>query len=210
MFNKLAILALPRTGSSNLYYYFCDMFPSYRRAFEPLNTHLTSYMPPVEEIISGDKVIIKHLIPQELNSSKDKVNVSTRANLLKPTFSLDIFAKFKKENVILLTRKNKTKMVESLNIAKKTNKWFQKYDGSTAREGIEDLNKLGLLGLLEADKYLSLFSIEYNIPLFYYEDVFSTIEGFQQALDYIKLPYNEELYMKYIHPKNKYRQDDTI
>lgn len=208
MFNKLAILALPRTGSSNLYYYFCDMFPGYRRAFEPLNMFVHKTLPPVEDIITGDNVIIKHLVPQELHTPEGKIDVTKKRDYLKPTFSLEIFAKFKQENVILLTRKNKIKLVESLYHSTKTGKWFVKYDGENIRKGIEDF--YGYMGVLEADRYLSMFSIKRNMPLFYYEDVFSSKEGFQEVLDYIRLPFNEELYMKYIHPKNKYRQDDKL
>jgi hypothetical protein len=208
MFNKLAILALPRTGSSNLYYYFADMFPGYRRAFEPLNKNFNKEMPPIQEIISGDNIIIKHLVPQELRSPEGKIDVTRKHEYLNPTFSLEVFAKFKSENVILLTRKNKVKLVESLHRAMKTDVWFRKYSGENIRDGIEEFN--AYMGVLEADKYLSLFSIKHNIPLFYYEDIFSSKEGFQEVLDYIKVPFNNELYMKYIHQKNKYRQDDKI
>jgi hypothetical protein len=208
MFNKLAILALPRTGSSNLYYYFADMFPGYRRAFEPLNVRIQKNIPPVEEIITGDKIIIKHLVPQELHTPEGKIDVTKKHEYLKPTFSLELFAKFKQENIILLTRKNKIKLVESLYHSTQTGRWFDKYSGENIRDGIEDFSNY--MKTLEGDRILSLFSIKRNMPLFYYEDIFSSKEGFQEVLDYIKLPFNEELYMKYIHPKNKYRQDDKI
>jgi hypothetical protein len=204
MFNKLAIIALPRTGSSSLYYYFCDMFPKYRRAFEPLNAHMAKYMPPIEDVIAGDKIIIKHLIPQELNINKN--DVTKRFSFQQPNVSIDIINKF--QHTILLTRKNKIKLFESLHVAQKTNIWFQKYDGSTARDGIEDFDLYP--ALMEADKYLSTFSIKYNMPLFYYEDIFFNMDGFKEVLDYVKLPFNEELYLKYIHQKNKYRQDDIV
>lgn len=201
MFDKLAIIALPRTGSSALYYYITGMYPGYRRAFEPMNTKIQTNIPSLEVLIKSDHLIIKHLLLQEMNQRQDEY--TKEYSVGKPNVSYDILKTF--DTVILLTRKDKVKMYESLYRARETNRWFEKYDGTNIREGIE--NYKFYPALLESDKYLSMFSIQFNVPLFYYEDIFYNIDEFKRMLQYAKLPFNQELYDQYIDVKNKYRQD---
>jgi hypothetical protein len=201
MFDKLGILALPRTGSSALYYYITDIYTGYRRAFEPMNTKLKSNAPPINDLIKLDHLIIKHLLIQEMNTTYDEY--TNEYSVGKPNISYDILKTF--DTVILLTRKDKIKMYESLYKARETDIWFQKYDDTNIRDGIE--NYKFYTALMESDKYLSIFSIQFNIPIFYYEDIFYNQDEFKKLLDYAKLPFNQRLYDQYIDVKNKYRQE---
>jgi hypothetical protein len=189
---KIALIYTPRTGSTSLLKYFAKLKPNYVCYNEPwfswakknVHTENTEY----NELIKNNNLFIKSTL-STLPCSLDTII----SDFHKVIFLLRKDFKSQLESAILVNKEmsylNTTK--RKYNIHNITENEVEQY-GERINNNIQKIKTT---------------SNEYNIPLFYYEDLY--YGDFQPIFDELEIEYNQEYYDEYLNISNKYRIGNT-
>jgi hypothetical protein len=194
---KIALISLPRTGSTSISKYYRYVNKNVAVIDEPFNLVVNNPTILYNDLIKIENLFIKTMYgdnPLELE------NTSAKEFILKLIDDFDL--------VIFLTRKNIKEHTESYVQALQTSKWASKYVYDSKFDKMYDevkdkLNKLNL-EMIETCNELSL-------PLYFYEDLYdpSKKETIIQFLYSINCNYDKEIFNKFLDISNKYRVKPT-
>lgn len=194
---KILIISLPRTGSSNLLRFFRKQ---YKLIGEPFNYGIRknfSQYKNIHDIIDTNNIVVKthiHDIPVEIDK-KFKSNVDFYS------YFCEYFNK-----VILLNRKNKNELKESLTYAVKNNKhdreWHQPYFCQTT-----NIHKDIDLHIDDINNQMLKFSQVKEIPITWYEDIYSGNKDVViEAILKWDIEIDIDVFMKHMNPSKRYRR----
>lgn len=185
---KIALIYIARTGSTSLLNYFAKLKPNYVCYNEPwfpwakknIHTENTEY----NELIKNDNLFIK----------------STLTHL--PCSLETLISDF--DTVIFLIRKDLKSQIESHILVNKE----MSYLNTTKRKyNIHNITESEIEHYSEITnnhiQKIKTTSNTYNVPLFYYEDLY--YGDFQPIFDELGIVYNKEYYDEYLNISNKYR-----
>lgn len=185
---KIALIYTPRTGSTSLLKYFAKLKPNYICYNEPwflwakknVHTENTEY----NELIKNDNLFIKSTI-STLPHSLDTI-----------IYDFD--------KVIFLLRKDFKSQLESAILVNQEMSYLnytkRKYNIHNITEG--EIEQYGEIINNNIQK-IKTASNTYNLPLFYYEDLY--YGDFQPIFDELEIEYNQKYYDEYLNISNKYR-----
>lgn len=200
---KRLLLSQGRTGSYNLTRYIKesngDSIKVYREPFNTTASKDTGIVYKLENLISEPNSFIENKIgkgslPLELQKYS--------------TDELMMFLKSKFDIIGILTRKNLNEQTESVLNAKLTNNWMSQYVYKDVN--IESFPEFKTL-LSEEKEQLNYISENYNVPIFYYENLYleNQKENLKVFCNFFNIKFDEEIMMKYMDKSKKYRIDKS-
>jgi hypothetical protein len=156
----------------------------------------------IEKVIIGDPLSNIHNLPLFANSTIEQFSKYIDVSHLTIYFYLEYIKSFNR--IILMSRKNLKKSVESWANSQSTGEFFKPYKYNP------NLNFTPYITLFSSfNLILEKLSSVTNIPITYYEDLYTgNEEDIQKFLikNNIQVDNFEKLY-EYLHPKNKLRQN---
>jgi hypothetical protein len=201
---KILIISSARSGSTSLFKAFQNTLPNHICFCEPFNEF--SDPPPTNPYhLNYKNLVVKFLSNQvpvncygffnNLNIYKESINFFIKNTI--PNF----------EKVVLLTRLDDYKSIESFSFASKSENWHDPYKPQT-KIPLEDIPVL-LDHLMHSKSIIYGLSNILNIPITYYEDLFTgnrdKVKNFLTQSQ-LEIP-NFEKFYSYLDPKNRYRQN---
>lgn len=197
-------MCLPRTGSNSLRRYIQSTnldYKVYNEPFDPqltvqLNNKLTWPIYSYKDVIHYDNLFIKgmfHNIPKDLE------------HLSIEEFYEKILKDFDK--VIFLDRLNTNDLSISLTTAHITDNFHLAHGKNVNVVSYENGIPLSntLTYILEKKEQIISLSNKFNVPIYYYEDLYSNKETMKNFIEnVIGLNFNEIEYDLYLNNKNKY------
>ena len=194
---KIALISLPRTGSTSISRYYKSVNKDVVVIDEPFNLVVNNPTILYNNLLKNDNLFIKTMYG---DNPLEFENMSAKEFVLKLINDFDL--------VIFLTRKNVKEHTESYVQALQTSKWASSYvydsKFNASYNTIENnLNKLNL-ELIEICNQL-------NKPLYFYEDLYniSNKENIIQFLYSIGCNYDKEIFNKFLDVSKKYRVTPT-
>jgi hypothetical protein len=201
---KILIISTARSGSTSLFKSFTNVFPYCVGFNEPFNSEtLPTSTSPYH--LEYDNMVVKFLSNQIPSICYNLFHRDTIYEYALEFFIKEVIPKFQK--VILLTRLDDYKSIESFYFSSQTQNWHGLY---------KPYNKIPPQQIpLLLDHHIFSKSIIYglsnilNIPITYYEDLFmgnkNKIKNFLTQSK-IEVP-NFEKFYSYLDPSKKYRQN---
>lgn len=190
---KIALISLPRTGSTSISRYYKSINKDVVVIDEPFNLMVNNPTILYSNLIKNDNLFIKTMYGDNPLEFK---NMSAKEFVLKLINDFDL--------VVFLTRRNIKEHTESYVQALQTSKWVSNYVYNSKfnilyNEVESKLNKLNL-ELIETCN-------ELNKPLYFYEDLYNLHkkESIIRFLYSIECGYNKEIFNKFLDTSNKYR-----
>jgi hypothetical protein len=204
--NKIQILGPPRTGTTCLYDALRETTNYSTGIFEPINPFCNYKIPFLnfqEPLVQTHLNIIKNHPTTIIEKNVIIIN-----NQLEINFQISSYLKFYKEylknfdKIIFLYRSNLEEQAISFKTAKLTNNWHTPYKASK-------IDYKDVLSYLQVQNYIvKTLSNFFNIPLTYYEDLYSNNLDFIYAfLDYYKIKVDNMYYFfNIMDNKNRLKQ----
>ena len=191
---RIALLCLPRTGSTNIRKYFENVNTHYKVYNEPFNPpiepHLTWPIETYNNVLLNENVFVKGIfwhIPNELSN----LSIYEFYDKLKEDF----------DKIIILKRKDIINIAKSVLHAQTYDSWHKQYIVNK----IDDTALNHTLNYIEQKTTLLNELIElHNFSVYYYEDVFYNKELMIDFLNDINCGYNEVAFNKFLRIENKY------
>ena len=194
---KIALISLPRTGSTSISRYYKSINKDVVVIDEPFNLIVNNPTILYDNLIKNNNLFIKTMYGDNPLEFK---NMSAKEFVLKLINDFDL--------VVFLTRKNIKEHTESYVQALQTSKWASSYvydsKFNTLYDKVESkLNKLNL-ELIETCN-------ELNKSLYLYEDLYDSHkkENIIQFLYSIGCDYDKKIFNKFLDTSNKYRVTST-
>lgn len=194
---KIALISLPRTGSTSISRYYKSINKDVVVIDEPFNLVVNNPTILYDNLLKKNNLFIKTMYGDNPLEFK---NMSAKEFVLKIIDDFDL--------VLFLTRKNIKEHTESYVQALQTSKWASNYVYDSKFDimynEVEDkLNKLNL-ELIET-------CTELNAPLYFYEDLYDSLrkENIIKFLYSIGCNYDKEIFNKFLDTSNKYRVTPT-
>jgi hypothetical protein len=199
---KRLLLSQGRTGSLNLTRYIRESNLNTIVYREPFNTTAikdTGIIHQFEKIISNPDIFVENKIgndsfPIELQN----LNTDQLVTLLKSKFDV----------IGILMRKDINSQTESLANARKSDNWNSKYVYQKIDSNTTDKYK----NLLENEKNtFTYISEKYNIPIFYYEDLYieNQNENVMLFCKHFNIKYDKIIMEKHMNIDKKYRINES-
>jgi len=191
---KIALICLPRTGSTNIRKYFENVNTQYKVYNEPFNPpiepHLTWPIETYDNVILNKNVFVKGIcwhIPAELSES----SIYEFYEKLKQDF----------DKIVILKRKNIIDIAKSILHAQTYDIWHKQY----IINKIDDTALNHTLNYIKEKNTLldELIKI-HNFNVYYYEDIFYNKDLMINFLNNIDCEYNETFFNKFLRIENKY------
>jgi hypothetical protein len=190
---KIALISLPRTGSTSISRYYKSINKDVVVIDEPFNLLVNSPTILYDNLLKNDNLFIKTMYG---DNPLEFENMSAKEFVLKLINDFDL--------VVFLTRRNIKEHTESYVQALQTSKWASNYVYNSKfnelyNEVESKLNKLNL-ELIETCN-------ELNKSLYLYEDLYDSHkkENIIQFLYSIGCDYDKEIFNKFLDTSNKYR-----
>jgi hypothetical protein len=195
---KRLLLSQGRTGSLNLVRYVKESNKKIKVYREPFNTTAikdTNIFIPLTDILKDIDIFVENKIgngslPKELqNLSTDDLGAYLLSNF-------DIIG--------ILCRKDLKAQTESVLNAKSSNIWDSQY----LYKNIDvELFPEFKTQLIDEKRKLEYISTNFNIPIFYYEDLYlnNQKENLKYFCDYFKVKFDEEVMYNHMNISKKYR-----
>ena len=194
---KIALISLPRTGSTSISRYYKSINKDVVVIDEPFNLLVNNPTILYDNLLKNDSLFIKTMYG---DNPLEFENMSDKEFLLKLINDFDL--------VVFLTRKNIKEHTESYVQALQTSKWASNYVYNSKfnelyNEVESKLNKLNL-ELIETCN-------ELNKSLYLYEDLYDSHkkENIIQFLYLIGCNYDKTIFNKFLNTSNKYRVTPT-
>ncbi len=199
---KRLLLSQGRTGTLNLTRYVRESNPNTIVYREPFNTTAikdTGIEYRFEKIVSNPNIFVENKIgndsfPIELQH----LNTDELITVLKSKFDI----------IGILIRRDVDSQTESLANARKSDNWNSKYVYQQMDDNL--INKYK--SLLENEKNtFTYISKTYNIPIFYYEDLYikNQNENMMEFCKYFNIKYDEIIMRKHMNIDKKYRINES-
>ncbi len=191
---KILLLYTPRCGSTSILKYFSKIRSEYKCFNEPWFDWMINKVYN-GEVLDYDKIILE-----------DNIFIKSSYRTL-PVEIYRIIKDFDK--VIILLRKNMNEQIESSVLAHKEESFMNTSKRKYLVENITDSEYNYM-----KDRYVFLnytlneLSIKYNIPKFYYEDLY--YEDFTPLFKELNIKYNEEYFKEFLDISKRYRENDNI
>jgi hypothetical protein len=190
---KIALISLPRTGSTSISRYYKSINKDVVVIDEPFNLLVNNPTILYDNLLKNDNLFIKTMYG---DNPLEFENMSAKEFVLKLINDFDL--------VLFLTRKNIKEHTESYVQALQTSKWASNYVYNSKfnelyNEVESKLNKLNL-ELIETCN-------ELNKSLYLYEDLYDSHkkENIIQFLYSIGCDYDKKIFNKFLDTSNKYR-----
>ena len=190
---KIALISLPRTGSTSISRYYKSVNKDVVVIDEPFNLVVNNPTILYNNLLKNDNLFIKTMYG---DNPLEFENMSAKEFVLKLINDFDL--------VLFLTRKNIKEHTESYVQALQTSKWASNYVYNSKfnelyNEVESKLNKLNL-ELIETCN-------ELNKSLYLYEDLYDSHkkENIIQFLYSIGCDYDKKIFNKFLDTSNKYR-----
>jgi hypothetical protein len=190
---KIALISLPRTGSTSISRYYKSINKDVVVIDEPFNLLVNSPTILYDNLLKNNNLFIKTMYG---DNPLEFENMSAKEFVLKLINDFDL--------VVFLTRRNIKEHTESYVQALQTSKWASNYVYNSKfnelyNEVENKLNKLNL-ELIETCN-------ELNKSLYLYEDLYDSHkkENIIQFLYSIGCDYDKEIFNKFLDTSNKYR-----
>ena len=194
---KIALISLPRTGSTSISRYYKSINKDVVVIDEPFNLLVNNPTILYDNLLKNDSLFIKTMYG---DNPLEFENMSAKEFVLKLINDFDL--------VVFLTRKNIKEHTESYVQALQTSKWASNYVYNSKfnelyNEVESKLNKLNL-ELIETCN-------ELNKSLYLYEDLYDSHkkENIIQFLYLIGCNYDKTIFNKFLNTSNKYRVTPT-
>ena len=191
---RIALLCLPRTGSTNIRKYFENVNTHYKVYNEPFNPpiepHLTWPIEIYNNVLSNENVFVKGIfwhIPNELSN----LSIYEFYDKLKQDF----------DKIVILKRKDIVNIAKSVLHAQTYDIWHKQY----IINKIDDTALNHTLNYIKEKNTLLNEVIElHNFSVYYYEDIFYNKELMIDFLNDINCEYNKVAFNKFLRIENKY------
>jgi hypothetical protein len=190
---KIALISLPRTGSTSISRYYKSINKNVVVVDEPFNLVVNTPTILYDNLIKNHNLFIKTMYG---DNPLEFENMSAKEFVLKLIDDFDL--------VLFLTRRNIKEHTESYIQALQTSKWASSYvydcKLNTFYDEVESkLNKL--------NSELIQTCNELNRPLYFYEDLYNPFkkEDIIQFLYSIGCDYDKEIFNKFLDTSQKYR-----
>lgn len=191
-------MALPRTGSTNIRKYIqqTNHFTAvFNEPFNPqIEPALTWPIFSYKEVMSYDNIFVKGMfwhLPKEFKDS-----------------TLDIFYQqliIDFDKVIFLSRKNIYDISVSLSTAQLTGVWHLQYVENVITID-DDYLKNTINYISDKDEKMKMISEKFNIPIYYYEDIFNNEDSKKHFLENVlNVPFFPDIYKKTMDKSCKYK-----
>ena len=194
---KIALISLPRTGSTSISRYYKSINKDVVVIDEPFNLVVNNPTIIYDNLIKNKNLFIKTMYGDNPLEFK---NMSAKEFVLKLINDFDL--------VVFLTRKNIKEHTESYVQALQTSKWTSSYvydsKFNTLYDKVESkLNKLNLELIQTCN--------ELNKPLYFYEDLYNSLkkENIIEFLYLIGCNYDKAIFNIFLNTSNKYRVTPT-
>ena len=197
---KRLLLSQGRTGSLNLTRYIRESNLDVRVYREPFNT--TAVKDTNVSFSLNDILYTKNsFVENKIAKGSLPIDLQTLS-----TDELISFFNSKFDTIAILMRKDMVAQTESVLNAKLTNNWNSKYVYKNV--DIELFPEFKTL-LKDEEIQLKYISKKYNIPLFYYEDLYleNQKENVENFCNYFNIKFDENIMLKHMNINNKYRMD---
>ena len=218
---KILIISVPRCGSTSLFEGLYQGLNNFKGFCEPFNEPNEGYGNDKNLYsLNYDNLIVK-ILGWELAFSNKYHNYFEFVDSIfrHEYFNIDVFIEnivkiniqYSKnfDKIILLDRKNKNDILESLIFASTNLKYHSKYIFEKSLLEKKDISSQLSNHIKYQSKIIHLISNHLNIPVTYYEDLFSgnkkNINNFLLS-NQIKLDLPDKFY-NFLNPKNRYRQN---
>ena len=201
---KILIISSARSGSTSLFKAFQNTLPNHIGFCEPFNN--ASDPPPTNPYhLNYKNLIVKFLSNQVPINCYGFFNKGAVYKESINFFIKNIIPNF--EKVVLLTRLDDYKSIESFNFSAKHQKWHDPYKPQT-KILPEDIPVL-LDHLMHSKSIIYGLSNILNIPITYYEDLFTgNKDNIYKFLTKNQIEVsNFEKFYSYLDPKKRYRQN---
>jgi len=190
---KIALLYTPRSGSTSILNYFQKVKPDYTCYNEPwfewMQKNLYNEEITYEKVISMENVFIKSAF-KTLPVSLDQ-----------------IIKDFDK--VVFLLRRNKKEQVESAALLGRNNDFLNYTKRKYWVESIDEEEREIINNRYDfLNETLTKCAIDNNKAIFYYEDLY--YGSFDDFFKEMELPFNQEVFYKFLNKKNRYRENEEI
>lgn len=190
---KIALISLPRTGSTSISRYYKSINKDVVVIDEPFNLVVNTPTILYDNLIKNHNIFIKTMYG---DNPLEFENMSAKEFVLKLIDDFDL--------VLFLTRRNIKEHTESYIQALQTSKWASSYVYDSKFNTLYDeyeskLNKLNLELIQTCN--------ELNRPLYFYEDLYNPFkkEHIIQFLYSIGCDYDKEIFNKFLDTSQKYR-----
>jgi hypothetical protein len=194
---KIAVISLPRTGSTSISRYYKNTNKDVIVIDEPFNLVVNNPTILYDDLIKNNNLFIKTMYG---DNPLEFENMSAKEFVLKLIDDFDL--------VLFLTRRNIKEHTESYVQASQTSKWASSYVYNSKFDilynEVEDkLNSLNLEMIQTCN--------ELNKSLYFYEDLYNQFskERIIQFLYSIGCDYDKEMFNKFLDTSNKYRVTTT-
>jgi hypothetical protein len=194
---KIALISLPRTGSTSISRYYKSINKDVVVIDEPFNLIVNNPTILYDNLIKNNNLFIKTMYGDNPLEFK---NMSAKEFVLKLINDFDL--------VVFLTRRNIKEHTESYVQALQTSKWASNYVYDCKFNTFYDeaegkLNKLNLELIQTCN--------ELNKPLYFYEDLYDSLkkENIIEFLYSIGCNYDKAIFNIFLNTSNKYRITPT-
>ncbi len=194
---KIALISLPRTGSTSISRYYKSINKDVVVIDEPFNLVVNNPTILYDNLLKNDNLFIKTMYG---DNPLEFENMSAKEFVLKLIDDFDL--------VLFLTRKNIKEHTESYVQALQTSKWASNYVYDSKFNKLYDeveskLKKLNLEFIETCD--------ELNKSMYLYEDLYDPLkkENIIQFLYLMGCNYNKEIFNRFLDTSNKYRATPT-
>ena len=194
---KIALISLPRTGSTSISRYYKSINKDVVVIDEPFNLLVNNPTMLYDNLIKNKNLFIKTMYG---DNPLEFQNMSAKEFVLKLINDFDL--------VVFLTRKNIKEHTESYVQALQTSKWASNYVYNSKfnelyNEVESKLNKLNLELIQTCN--------ELNKPLYFYEDLYDSLkkENIIEFLYSIGCNYDKAIFNIFLNTSNKYRVTPT-
>lgn len=189
---KILLIYTARTGSTSIFNYFQKMKLEYECYNEPWFAWMINF------VYEGKKI--------DYNDIIKKKNIFIKCTFKNLPTTIDNLVK-DFDKIIILLRKNTKEQSESSILVNKERSYLDMSPRKYRTYNITDFELNDTISLyLDLNSKLKSISEEYQIPLFYYEDLY--YNDFTPLFNELGLEYNSEYFKEHLDVSNKYRIGD--